>query len=294
MLNGWGRTSTPLPANAFRPLLPPGAAQLQAVLAARSHGSEISGNAVSTVASSSGNKRSTSKTPTSGTGRGWLVQIAAVAVGSSLTLIFRRRIAKLFRAAWGFLESNGWTSNPHKLECERGRYSAVNSERMSLLQVEEPDDEPEVVAPSKGDARPSSKRSEAGISAPSVTVSAPLRALGEAVQATLARSGGLGFSGLAGRLLSSGVSRRQDDDSDCSDVEEAPRHASEKQGLLRKGSGNDQEDEDPGSQQDQDSISAIMKLRPAARDSVGDDAEENGGDAARPLIGTDRASILSR
>lgn len=61
----------------------------------------------------------------------------------------------------------------------------------------------------------------------------------------------------------------------------------EVRGLLHVGSSVD--DEDAAEQAD---IAAFMKLRPAARDSIGDDEDQVS--SARPLVGTDRAGLLSR
>lgn len=47
-------------------------------------------------------------------------------------------------------------------------------------------------------------------------------------------------------------------------------------------------------EEEEASINALMKLRPSARDSLGDDETDGEEGSARPLIGTDRASLLSR
>jgi len=58
---------------------------------------------------------------------------------------------------------------------------------------------------------------------------------------------------------------------------------------------NRQSQSDADSEEDEEAaINAIMKLRPSARDSLGDDDTDDEEGSARPLIGTDRASLLSR
>merc|ERR1712194_286493 len=59
----------------------------------------------------------------------------------------------------------------------------------------------------------------------------------------------------------------------------------EVRGLLH----DDSRDEE---QAEQAAFAAFMKLRPAARDSVGDDEDQES--SARPLVGTERAGLLSR
>lgn len=64
------------------------------------------------------------------------------------------------------------------------------------------------------------------------------------------------------------------------------RHTEEeKKGLLSS----TVEEED-----DEDSMAAVMKLRPSARDSVGDDEMEEGSESARPIVGSERAGHLQR
>eukprot|EP00933_Yihiella_yeosuensis_P022735 TRINITY_DN17848_c0_g1_i1.p1 TRINITY_DN17848_c0_g1~~TRINITY_DN17848_c0_g1_i1.p1 ORF type:complete len:305 (+),score=65.70 TRINITY_DN17848_c0_g1_i1:62-976(+) len=72
----------------------------------------------------------------------------------------------------------------------------------------------------------------------------------------------------------------------------------ERQGLLKHSEDNDSRNQSYRSvleESDEDSMAALMKLRPSARDSVGDDTEEEvGAEGARPIVGSERAGVLAR
>merc|ERR1719433_217046 len=51
---------------------------------------------------------------------------------------------------------------------------------------------------------------------------------------------------------------------------------------------------DVDSEDEEAALNAVMKLRPSVRDSLGNDDTDDEEGSARPLIGTDRASLLSR
>ncbi|CAL1161805.1 unnamed protein product, partial [Cladocopium goreaui] len=77
-----------------------------------------------------------------------------------------------------------------------------------------------------------------------------------------------------------------------------PRTPEEKQGLLGPWEDEEEGQSDVSTVQtsplfhgDEDSMAAIMKLRPSVNDSVGDEEEV---DSARPIIGSEREELLSR
>jgi len=128
-----------------------------------------------------------------------------------------------------------------------------------------------------------------------ITPFAPLRVLGDAVKERL--------TVLSASTCAS--SRRSDDEGL---YREARHSAEETQGLLQDGYRSEDEEhfwapcpphrreEVTGGDEDGEdaAINALMKLRPSAWDSLGDDETDTDEGSLRPLMGTARAGMLSR
>jgi len=113
---------------------------------------------------------------------------------------------------------------------------------------------------------------------------APLRILGGAVRERLA-------------TLTSASTRAGSAQSVCSEDEDFYRYASqddeEARCLLR---GNSRQTVDDGDgEEDEAALSALLKLRPALADSLGDEADHDHDDGfAGPLVGNRRMGLLNR
>lgn len=189
----------------------------------------------------------------------------------------------------------------------RGDYSAVSaSERDGLLSTEAP----EGVATFAGGSDSGDDGGWSGLEGTPIVL-APLRLLGEAIKERLlsssSRKGGrrrgeddeeTGDAALyddprsteeeARGLLERPESRREDvEDLRSAMRPRSPVRSSPKRSSPKRVADSDDEDMDD----DQDAVAALMKLRPAACDSLGHDEDD---EAARPLIGSERAMFLSR
>jgi hypothetical protein len=142
------------------------------------------------------------------------------------------------------------------------------------------------------------KESERSVDLP-VEVTSSVHAPIFPVFASLQEFGGAVKENISSRLYSvstrAGTSRRSFGDSERRDFGYDSEAEDEARGLLGEFDEETEAAVDDGQAQDIEAMDALLKLRPAAFDSVGDQADEDSEDvSARPLVGTDRRGALRR